>query len=398
MLGEWKKRIEPQKRLSLAEMAAESETTLDVEARKRALQVLPLYFKKIIGPYELRVYWFEVFECIRKVCLVGLPVWFRPGTPEQLVLGLIICFISFGAYMYLSPFTKSTHDVMSQLCQFQIFFALLAGVVLKTDPTELETAWLGTILTVMCAVPPFIGILFNNDWVRSLFDAKRRHEFVSRVSKWLLPIWDRLCRGRSSKTTRSKARAANAWRKSFKASNAQDNGKARSFVNLLGPASPSKAGTPVFAAKLAATRGAATPSASSLLDKIKMAKAAEGGSAETDLEAPSLVPTKRVSFIAAAAAAAAASEPGWRARVAPSPIGSLTKRVAPPLGAIARAAPQAAPDARKLLDLESHLTISPRQTGAERRDASPSRTPVAVLKTPTQSISPSPSDIHVSDM
>ena len=60
MLREWQKRIEPQKRLSLSEMAAESETTLDVEARKRALQVLPLYFKKIIGPYELRVYWFEV--------------------------------------------------------------------------------------------------------------------------------------------------------------------------------------------------------------------------------------------------------------------------------------------------------------------------------------------------
>jgi len=35
MLREWKKQIEPQKRLSLAEMAAESETTLDVEARRR---------------------------------------------------------------------------------------------------------------------------------------------------------------------------------------------------------------------------------------------------------------------------------------------------------------------------------------------------------------------------
>ena len=34
---------------------------------------------------------------MRKLCLVGLPVFFRPGELEQLVLGLLVCFISFGA-------------------------------------------------------------------------------------------------------------------------------------------------------------------------------------------------------------------------------------------------------------------------------------------------------------
>ena len=44
------------------------------------LEQLPGYFKKLVGPYELRVYWFEVFECIRKVALIGLPV--RPARVE----------------------------------------------------------------------------------------------------------------------------------------------------------------------------------------------------------------------------------------------------------------------------------------------------------------------------
>jgi len=281
---------------------------------------------------------------------------------------------------------------MSQLCQFQIFFALLAGVVLKTDPTELETAWLGTILTVMCAVPPFIGLAVNSKAVRSLFDAKRRQKAVSSLSKYVLrPISDRLCRGRSSKAKRSKAKAANAWSKSMKMTNAQDAVKARSVANLLASPTGAKAGTPIGAAKLAALRGAAAPSAPSLLAQIKMAKAVEGesrsmgqGPAESDLEAPSLRPKKGVSFIAAAAAA---GEPARQARVVPSPS---RVRVAPALFALSpgRLPPVAPPAQKQQLDLESHLAISPRQSGAA--------SPAAAQKTPTQ---PFPTaDIHISDV
>ena len=84
--------------------------------------MLPPFFAKIIGPYELRAYWFEIFECFRKLSLVGLPVFFMPGSLEQIVLGLIICFISFGAYMAIAPYRFDQHDRLSQICQAQIFF------------------------------------------------------------------------------------------------------------------------------------------------------------------------------------------------------------------------------------------------------------------------------------
>ena len=55
------------------------------------------------GADEMRTYGFEIFECIRKIALIGLPIFFSPGTPGQLILGLVICFLSYGAYCVFSP-------------------------------------------------------------------------------------------------------------------------------------------------------------------------------------------------------------------------------------------------------------------------------------------------------
>ena len=41
---------------------------------EEALAALPGDFQKILGPYELRCCWCEIFECARKIALVGLPV------------------------------------------------------------------------------------------------------------------------------------------------------------------------------------------------------------------------------------------------------------------------------------------------------------------------------------
>ena len=55
---------------------------------------LPTKLRKLTAGYEMRTYWFEIFECGRKVALVCLPVFFSPGSPGQLILGLVICFLT----------------------------------------------------------------------------------------------------------------------------------------------------------------------------------------------------------------------------------------------------------------------------------------------------------------
>ena len=42
---------------------------------------------------------FEVFECIRKICLVGFPVFFVNSPLEQILIGMIVCFISQSVFM-----------------------------------------------------------------------------------------------------------------------------------------------------------------------------------------------------------------------------------------------------------------------------------------------------------
>ena len=38
----------------------------NVTAHDKALAALPGYFKKLIGGYEIRAFWFEIFECAKQ--------------------------------------------------------------------------------------------------------------------------------------------------------------------------------------------------------------------------------------------------------------------------------------------------------------------------------------------
>ena len=130
--------------------------------REDALASLPGYFKKLTAPYEYRVYYFEIFECIRKLLLLGLPILFEKGSMPQLVIGILVCFTSFGAYMMLAPYVKDSDDHLSQLCQFQVFFSLLAALIMK-NPGEPETKEImGYILAFMLAMPPVVAVVANN--------------------------------------------------------------------------------------------------------------------------------------------------------------------------------------------------------------------------------------------
>jgi hypothetical protein len=74
----------------------------DAEKELRKLRLAP-----ILLPYELRTYWWELFECGRKLSIVGLPVFFEPGSSEQLTFGLLICFLTIAIFAYAKLFEAS---------------------------------------------------------------------------------------------------------------------------------------------------------------------------------------------------------------------------------------------------------------------------------------------------
>ena len=79
--------------LSTAERKA---LPVDVLSRLRRLEweenlarkQLPGSISKLVNGYEVRMWWFEIFECVRKLAVACLPVFFQPsGSPSQLVWG-----------------------------------------------------------------------------------------------------------------------------------------------------------------------------------------------------------------------------------------------------------------------------------------------------------------------
>ena len=65
-----------------------------LEARRNSK--LPPYVRRIAGGYELKYFWFELFEMMRKLALVGISVVFPPGGLAQASYGLLVGFIVFG--------------------------------------------------------------------------------------------------------------------------------------------------------------------------------------------------------------------------------------------------------------------------------------------------------------
>ena len=154
-----------------------------LQPRIEAKDLLPGYMLKLTGGYEYRTYWFELFETIRKVLLVGVPSTFpeRGGT-LQLFWGLLVCFATFGAYMMYAPFIKDSDDVLSQLAA-QIFLTLLSSLALRTTAIE---SWRSRNRDSVLV--PLLGVALETkllDELRSVLPTSRADHISSRAGPGL---------------------------------------------------------------------------------------------------------------------------------------------------------------------------------------------------------------------
>ena len=142
------------------------ETKLQEKLEEEA-EKLPDYLTKLVGGFAFRVYWFEIFECFRKLMLVCAPVFFDPpGSSSQLVFGLMVCFTVFGNFSYWRPYKED--NALALLCQIQIFFSLLAAVVNSFDEASIrQNSNMDVLLVVLTLLPIVLAMLkatFTNMW------------------------------------------------------------------------------------------------------------------------------------------------------------------------------------------------------------------------------------------
>ena len=131
------------------------------DSSARGRMALAPALQKLTGGYEMRCYWFEVFECIRKIALVGLPVFMPTGSAAQLICGLLVCFISFGMFVNFDPYIDEGDDKLASVCQTALFFSLVSSIALKME-YDTSSAALGVLLPFTLAVPPIIAFFYQS--------------------------------------------------------------------------------------------------------------------------------------------------------------------------------------------------------------------------------------------
>jgi hypothetical protein len=165
---------------------------------------LPTTQRKLTAGYELRMYWFEIFECVRKILLIGLPIFFPAGSPAQLIFGLIICFLSYGAYCVCAPYVKKEDDILAQVAQVVIFFSLVSSLVTNAYPND---PIMSALLPALLSVPVILTVLFEMSLLKYLrrFTEPNGEGKVSPAAQWILAfrrhvvrIADRLVGARGS--------------------------------------------------------------------------------------------------------------------------------------------------------------------------------------------------------
>jgi len=129
------------------------------EAQRNAL---PDYVRKLVGGFEFRVFWFELMECLRKLMLIGAPVFFDPpGSVQQLLYGLVACFIIACAYAQWQPYVDHGDNRLALMCQASIFFALLSSVVNAFDSSLRSSSSMDVLLVLCTVLPVVIAIAFE---------------------------------------------------------------------------------------------------------------------------------------------------------------------------------------------------------------------------------------------
>ena len=89
----------------------------------------------LLGSWEQRTYWFEVFEVSRRLGLSGVLVLFGPGSAVQAGMSILICSASIEMYSLYAPFREHDDEFLQKLAQWQLFMVLLSSILARMEIT-----------------------------------------------------------------------------------------------------------------------------------------------------------------------------------------------------------------------------------------------------------------------
>jgi hypothetical protein len=90
----------------------------------------------LASPYEDRCFWFEVFECYRRLLLSSMLILLYSLEAAQIVVAIFICLLSIRVYSYYDPFVSDDDDSLAEMAQWQLFCVFFASLLIRLEATS----------------------------------------------------------------------------------------------------------------------------------------------------------------------------------------------------------------------------------------------------------------------
>ena len=113
---------------------------------------------------------------MRKLLLIGLPIFLEPQSNLQLMLGLMIAFFAQSMVAYFMPFRETHENVLALMAQVNIFFVILSSVTLRVlDDGHPLTEKLDILLTIS-AVSTVLYACYDPDIIQQLKEVYKQRK------------------------------------------------------------------------------------------------------------------------------------------------------------------------------------------------------------------------------
>lgn len=89
--------------------------------------------------YEPRVWWFEIFECGRRLAMGGLLVFVRPGSTSQIVLTMVLAMGSVVIFTHVRPYVAERDDDLAVACQISVFITIFGALLVRVEVDTIDS-------------------------------------------------------------------------------------------------------------------------------------------------------------------------------------------------------------------------------------------------------------------
>ena len=117
----------------------------------------------LFADYHIGCWYWEVYDLCRKLMLSSVIIFVEPGKPSQILIGIIISFVTLLLTVHMDPYIDGDINRLSEFALVVTFFTLLSGFSLKVNIVSADDAYFNVLVTSLVlsvAVMPFLFVFF----------------------------------------------------------------------------------------------------------------------------------------------------------------------------------------------------------------------------------------------